>query len=233
VAANALQKVIQADVGGRRLTPLLLRLGFTTILLGYLVVWLPQPVVGLSFLGLEMGEWVKFVPQVRAGELFPGRDVYYLPPITLGLMLALWTAEWSERRWLTWAARLLAVLVALLSFPALEAILEEAPQEWLLRMFLVGLVAIVAMFAGLLAGAAGKRFRGLRRGLFLVLGLAGSILPLWAFLAMSPAIEGLLAADFGIGLGLWLNTSGHLLIVLVVLLGRTGLRWGGSELSEA
>lgn len=220
-------------MGGRRLAPLLLRIGFTTILLGYLVVWLPQPVVGLSFIGLEMGEWVKFVPQVRAGELWPGRDVYYLPPITLGLMLALWTAEWSERRWQTWAARLLAIMVAMLSFPALEVILEEPPKEWLLRLLLVGLVAIVAMSAGLLARAAGRRYRELRRGLFLVLGLAGAILPLWAFLAMRPAIQGLLAADYSIGPGVWLNTLGNLLVVLVVLLEGTGFKWGESQPSEA
>ncbi|MGW8318871.1 MAG: hypothetical protein ACWGPS_06450 [Candidatus Promineifilaceae bacterium] len=225
--------MIQAEVGGRRLAPLLLRLGFTTILLGYLLVWLPQPVVGLSFIGLEMGEWVKFVPQVRAGDMWLGRDAYYLPPITLGLMLAFWTAEWSGQRWQTWAARLLAIFVAMLSFPALEVVLEEGPKEWLLRLLLVGLVAIVAMSAGLLARAAGKRYRELRRGLFLILGLGGAILPLWTFLAMRPAIEGLLGADFGSGPGVWLNTAGHLLIVLAVLLEGSEFEWGGSEPSEA
>jgi hypothetical protein len=79
-------------------------LAFTMILAGYLMVWLPQPVVGLSLMGLEMGEWVKFLPQVQAGSL-PDRNLFYLPPITLSLMMIIWTAGWPNRRWQTWAAR--------------------------------------------------------------------------------------------------------------------------------
>ncbi|MFZ0547082.1 MAG: hypothetical protein WAM60_16675, partial [Candidatus Promineifilaceae bacterium] len=73
----------------RRYYPLLW-VGFTFILAGYLMVWLPQPVVGLSLLGVEMGEWVKFLPQIQAG-LLPDRNLFYLPPILLGLMMVVWT----------------------------------------------------------------------------------------------------------------------------------------------
>ena len=47
----------------------LVRLGFTIILLGYFMVWLPNRLAGLSFIGLEIGEWVKFLPQLRSGQI--------------------------------------------------------------------------------------------------------------------------------------------------------------------
>jgi len=46
---------------------ILIKAGFTAILLGYLLVWLPHEAAGLSFIGIELGEWVKFLPQVRSG----------------------------------------------------------------------------------------------------------------------------------------------------------------------
>ena len=73
-------------------------LGFTAVFVGYLSVWLRGPGAGLSFLGLEMGEWFKFL------GLGPRRDFFYLPPITLGLMLAIWTMTWPARDGLEWRA---------------------------------------------------------------------------------------------------------------------------------
>jgi hypothetical protein len=188
-------------------------LAFTAILLGYLLVWLPQPVVGLSFIGLEMGEWVKFLPQVQAGEITPGRNLFYLPPLTLGLMMALWTAGWSNRRWQSWLARSLAVMAGGLAFPALEAIRFEPAGEWWLRLALVGLVALVALTVGFWPRAL-VRFSG---WLILILGTMGAVLPTWAYLAIRPAVSQLLNGPVGIGPGVWLNLGGHLLLVSVYL----------------
>ena len=59
--------------------------GFTVALAGYFMVWLPQPAAGLSFIGLDIGEWIKFLPQVQSGEAGINRNAFYLPPITLSL----------------------------------------------------------------------------------------------------------------------------------------------------
>lgn len=196
----------------RRFDPLC-RLAFTAILLGYLLVWLPQPVAGLSFIGLEMGEWVKFLPQVQSGEILPGRNLFYLPPITLGLMMALWTANWPNRRWQTWLARGLAVLVSALAFPAIEAIRYEPATEWWLRLALVGLVALVAVTIGFWS----RRLLQLSGPLMLLLGLIGAVLPTWAYLAVQPVISQLFSRPVDVGPGLWLNLGGHLMVVSVYL----------------
>lgn len=190
----------------------LLWVGFTLILAGYLMVWLPQPVAGLSLIGLEMGEWVKFLPEAQAG-LLPDRNLFYLPPILLGLMMALWTAEWPNSRWQSWAVRGLAVLVGLLAFPAVEAVRFEPADQWLLRVGLVGLVGAAAVLSGLMSPL--SRLLPL---LLLVLAVAGLVLPVWAYLAARPVIAELLRTDVGIGPGLWLHIAGNLLVVAAVVL---------------
>lgn len=189
-------------------------LGLALILVGYFLPWLPNPAAGLSFIGLEIGEWVKFVPQVQMGEVTPGRDLFYLPPITLGLILALLTAGWPNRRWQTWAMRGLAVLVSLLAFPSLDAIRFEPASEWRVRLLLVGLVMLVALLSGVL-GAPGRGRRFIPYLIALV-ALLGASLPTWAFLAMLPAIRTLLG-PVAAGPGLWLNLAGHLWIAGLAL----------------
>jgi hypothetical protein len=182
------------------------------------MVWLPQPVTGLSFIGLEMGEWVKFLPQVRSGEILPDRNLFYLPPITLGLMMAMWTTGWPNRRWQTWIFRALAVVVSLLAFPALEAIRFEPPDQWLLRLVMIGFVVVVVILSGFLGRLPARTAGLIQWSSMLILGLAGAVLPAWAFLAMRPGIAELFFTSVGFGPGFWLNSAGHLAIAVVSLI---------------
>ena len=118
-------------------------MGFTAVFIGYLTVWLPGPGVGLSFLGIEMGEWFKFL------GLGGRRDIFYFPPISLSLMLAVWTITWPQNNWQAWAIRALAVLVSLLAFPAIEDITGPVREQYTLRVILIAMVAIVALLSGI------------------------------------------------------------------------------------
>jgi hypothetical protein len=196
----------------RRIYPLLWA-AFTLILAGYFMVWLPQPVVGLSFIGLEMGEWVKFLPAVQAGEM-PDRNFFYLPPFLLALMMIVWTAGWPNGRWQTWAMRGLAFVVSLLVFPALEAIRFEPASEWLLRLGWIGLVGVSAVLAGSL-GRLGQRGPVV---ILLLLALIGLVLPTWAYVEMRPVIAELFRTDVGVGPGLVLHIGGNLLVMVAAVL---------------
>lgn len=180
--------------------------GLTAVFIGYLSVWLPGPAAGLQFLGFELGEWIKFLG-VRGS-----RNLFYLPPITLGLLLALWTVHWSPRRWQTWALRAVAVAVSLLAFPAVEAILGEPRSEWLLRLLLIVLVAGVALFGGALG-----RWPLLVAGLMIALSLAGAVLPTWRYATLRPFVSDVIGVPIGIGLGVWLSGVGHLLVTAVAI----------------
>lgn len=195
----------------------LIKLGFTVILLGYFMVWLPHKLAGLSFIGLEIGEWVKFLPQMRSDQIAVDRNLFYLPPITLGLILTLWTAGWPGRRWQTWATRALAVLVAMLALPAVEAVLEEGSDQWLVRLALVLFVALVAVLVPLLQRLPGGKGLIVAWSATLVIALIGLALPTWAYLAVRSAVAELLADEVEIGPGLWFNGIGHLLVAVAAL----------------
>lgn len=190
-----------------RRTATLLVLGLTAIFVGYFLVWLPGPSVGLRLIGVEMGEWIKFLGVGRT------RDLFYLPPIALGLLIALWTATWPAG-WRTWAARGLAVAVALLAFPAVASILGEPRGEWLARLMGVGLTALVAALSGF-AGR-GPRVRW-PWPVMAVVALAGALLPLWQYVAVWPVVENALRQPVGVGAGVWINALGGLLVAAICL----------------
>ncbi|MCP4426013.1 MAG: hypothetical protein GY803_16090 [Chloroflexi bacterium] len=182
---------------------------FTAVFIGYFAVWLPGPAAGLRFMGLEMGEWIKFMGAGAA------RDWFYAPPITLGLALAWLTAVWSNARWQTWGMRGMAIAVSLLSFPAIEDITGQFRHEYALRVYLIGLVILAAVISGLLAWK-----RPLRRMVWVLLaliGLVGAIGPTWYYLEARAAVSAVLGMPLGIGLGVWLNGAGHLGVTAVSL----------------
>ncbi len=188
-----------------------LKLGFTLILLAYFLVWLPQSVVGLSFIGFELGEWVKFLPQIRSGELTVNRNLFYLPPITLGLMLAAWTIDWPNRRWQTWVVRGMSILIACLALPALEVILDEQTDQWLLRIQLITVVVLATIIAPLLKRLMPSFTKWYTWITIIFLGFIGASWPTWAYLTIRPIVTELFGAPVGIGPGVTLNIIGHLL----------------------
>ena len=185
----------------------LLALGLTAIFVSYFLVWLPGPGVGLSLIGVELGEWIKFL------GFGPRRDWFYAPPIVLGLLLALWTATWPNRR-RTWLARGLAVAVAWLALPSVAAITSEPRSEWLLRVALIGAVAVVAVAVAL--PVVQRRRRGVWAAMAVV-ALVGAIGPVWHYLAARQVVAAALRQPVGIGPGVWLNALGCLLVAGVCL----------------
>ncbi|WP_374685617.1 hypothetical protein [Promineifilum sp.] len=191
-----------------RRTATLLVLGLTAIFVGYFLVWLPGPSAGLRLIGVEMGEWIKFLGVGRT------RDLFYLPPIALGLLIALWTATWPAG-WRAWAARGLAVAVALLAFPAVASILGEPRGEWLARLMGVGLTALVAALSGFVGRGPGARWPW---PVMAVVALAGALLPLWQYVAVRPVVENALRQPVGVGPGVWINALGGVLVAAVCLM---------------
>lgn len=187
----------------------LLFVGLTAILAGYLMVWLPGPSAGLQLIGIEVGEWIKFL------GIGAGRNWFYLPPIVIGLTLALLAATWPNGRIQTWMARGLAIAAAMLAFPALAAIQLEPPSEWLARLLAIALVGVVALAGAIPA----QRWRDSDWIWLLVVAvaLAGAIVPTVQYLIVRPAAEASLLRPVGVGVGVWLNAIGSLLVAAAAL----------------
>ena len=188
---------------------LLLIVGITAVFVGYFSVWLPGPAAGLRFIGVEMGEWIKFL------GVDMSRNLFYLPPITLGLTMAWWTAVWPNRRWQTWVMRGAAVGISLLAFPAWEDFRGPAQVEYLPRIWLIGAVVISVLIA---AGWGLRPFPvALPWFLIAVVGIFGLVLPTWITVMVRPVVAQSLQMSVGIGVGVWLNGVGHLLMTAVSL----------------
>lgn len=191
-------------------------LGFTAILVGYLTVWLPNQAAGLALLGIEIGEWIKLLPEAQSGQVW-AREIFYLPPIALGLFLALQTNSWSNKKWQTWVMRGLAIGVSLLTMPALEAIRFEGKSEWLTRILLIGFVILIAGSVTFLPPQ-------IAHYSLIPIGLIGGALPTVLFWQVQGVVSYLLGTPLGVGLGVWLNLIGHLLVVVSALLDLKGFQ---------
>lgn len=188
-------------------------LSFTTILVGYLMVWLPGPSAGLQLLGFEMGEWTKFF------GLGLKRNWFYLPPVTLALMLLFFTVGWQNGRFQTWVFRGVAVAVSLLAFPAWEDMTNPTSwRDYLSRIVAIGLVLAVAGLLTLFGEKTWPQLRLAGWSLTAVAALVGLVWPTWIFLEVRPYVSDLLRLDVGYGPGFWLNALGHTAVLILALL---------------
>lgn len=200
----------------RRLLAAWRPLSLTLILISYLLVWLPYPAAGLSLLGVELGEWIKFLPGVRTPQPPASRNWFYLPPITLAWLIVLWSAAWPARRWQTWLARGLALGVSFLAVPALEVIRDEPAAEWRLRLAWIGVLALGMLTAHWWGTRLSSRALTLLAALTAAV---GAFMPTWAYFGLRPVVEAALRAPVSVGPGVWLNLLGHSLWLLPLLIG--------------
>lgn len=180
--------------------------GLTAVFLSTFTVWLPGPGAGLQLVGLEMGEWTKFI------GLGVERNWFYWPPVVLSLVLLLWTVQWTNGRWQTWFLRGVAVLISVLVFPAIADVTGFSREQYMGRVYWIGLVGLTAVIVSLWSWK--PRLPWLSWVVIAGLALSGLILPTQIYLQVQPHMSQTLNIPLGIGLGVWLNGVGQLLILI-------------------
>jgi hypothetical protein len=180
--------------------------GLTLMLAGYFAVWLPGPSAGLTIIGLELGEWIKFL------GVGSRRDLFYVPPIAIGLLLALITADWPNHRWQTWGMRCLAIGVSMLAFPAIAAITLEPRSEWLVRVISIGLVIQTVVLSSVVYRSP-RTMPAIRR-VMLLIALLGVWLPTGQYLAIRPVVMEIMHQPVGFGPGLLANLLGGSIVAV-------------------
>jgi hypothetical protein len=188
----------------RQLRCVLIVSALTVGLTGYYGPWLAHRAAGLVVVGLDLAEYVKFVPQVISGQIAIQREVFYLP-LMAGSMAA---SLLASRRWLPLWSRW---VLAFLALPLALAMLPPAWSPAVLRLgeFRIQVLAIGVCLA-LVPGIVITRYLPDRLVLFTIAFLAvmSALGPTWAFLKVRPAIAQVYRRPPLTGWGFWLNLVG-------------------------
>lgn len=188
----------------------LLLAGALITLVGYFAPWVNHQAAGLAILGLDLGEYVKFLVPVRDGAIWVWREGFYLPLLTVSLALSLFAFR-PEMRWALWL-RILALGVAI------GAALNMLPPAWtpaLLRtpeFRLQSLWIVLALCAILVSPLFALLPRWLAQAVVVAAALASLVLCTWMFFAILPAIEALYNHPIAAAWGVWLTCGGLILL---------------------
>jgi len=188
----------------------LLPLGALLTLAGYFGPWVAHRVAGLVVTGLDLGEYVKFLPVVRAGQVSIWRAGFYLPLVTVSLALSL--AAFRPQLRYGWFVR--GLLLAIASVAALnllppawnEATFQNPEFRQQIGALLLCLAA--AALSPLLALLPGW----FSNGLIPLLSAFALWFPLRDFLSVLPAIRELYQQPLQPGWGVYLLGIGLLLL---------------------
>jgi hypothetical protein len=191
---------------------IVLVLGLALAIVGYFGPWVDHKTAALVLTGQDMGEFVKFLPEVRAGTAPMIREFFYLPPFAAALGLILLLA--SKR--LAYPLPVRAVmLVAVLGLAWAMLPPVWTPQLLVTAEFRKQTVAI-AFCLLLLVVHPVLRPLPLRLTAVALIGLAllGTVLPLWQFFAIREAVNRAYGWPVPVGWGLWVTVLGFLIVVI-------------------
>lgn len=199
-----------------RLQPWLLPLGALVTFWGYVSPWVNHRVAGLVILGLDLGEYVKFLPEVRSGQLALWREGFYLPVLAVSLTCSL--AAFRREPGYGWLARVpllaLAIVAALNLLPPAWTPARLLTPEFRLQAAWLGLCLLALAFSPFLALLPARLAAGL-----IALFSLGSLVAVLQFLRVLPAIAALYRHALLPGWGLYVLLAG----LLLLLAGAAGL----------
>lgn len=156
-------------------------------LAAYWLPWIDHQSAALKLSGQDLGEFVKFLPQIRRVQMRYPRQVFYLPPFiaALSFVLLATNRQLGYPRW----ARIVAIVLAILALPGLLPPVWGHPRDLFNAEFRLQGIALVLGMLTILS-------HGLWKGLSLrlvgwtlgVLALLALVPVQWAFWAIRPLI---------------------------------------------
>jgi hypothetical protein len=177
--------------------------------------WIPHRAVGLVVTGLDLGEYVKFIPQMMAGQIALRREIFYLPLLVGALTAALIASRRSLPGWVRALAGLAAIPLALAMLPPAWSPGTLLQPEF--RLQAIAIAICLAMLPAILI----TRYLPDPLVLMLValLAVAAAIAPAWGFWQIRPAIEALYRHPLPLGWGFWAGLAGFLLLAFFAAAG--------------
>ncbi|MBI1879424.1 MAG: hypothetical protein HYR94_14600 [Chloroflexi bacterium] len=189
------------------MTSWLLALGlFLSGLGGAFLPWIWRDPVALQLTAPGLAEFVKFLPEVRYGQVQLHRLFFLLPLFLALLALPLFSAnhQLAMPRWLRWALRLAVIPLALAALsPVWTPAILVAAEFRLQTMLALGAIGL-AVIAPLLKNLSLK----LLVSLLVVGGMAAIILPIWQFSLIQAGVIQAYHEPVSLGWGWWLTIAG-------------------------
>ncbi len=184
-------------------------------LVGYFGPWTPHRAAGLVVTGLDLGEYVKFIPQVMSGQVSLHREIFYLPLLAGSLTASLI----ASRRALPWWGR---VGLGLSAIPLALAMLPPAwtPGTMLQPEFRLQAIAILLCLV-MVPGILITRYLPDRLILAIIglLAVAAAVAPAWGYWHVRGDMEELYRHPLAPGWGFWLGIGGFLLLAFLAVAG--------------
>lgn len=184
---------------------------FVVALVGYFGGWIWHRAAGLVITGVDMAEYVKFLPPVRAGQIDVLRESFYAPLAMGSLIAGLSASRRVLPLWLRWLAGISVIPLALAMLPPAWSPGVLAMPEF--RLQVIALVACIAALSLLLV----TRFLpdAITLPIVALLALIAAIWPAANFLAVLAPIEELYLTAIRPGWGFWVSTVGFLLTAVL------------------
>jgi hypothetical protein len=173
---------------------------------GAFAPWVWRPGVALQLTGPGLAEFVKFLPEIRLGQIEIERLYFLLPLFTAMLLLPLFAGNKALMlpAWLRWLLRLAVMPLALASLSPVWAPAILMAAEFRLQTILAGVAIGLAVIAPL--------FKSLPLKILVVVfmggGLAAIILPYRHFALVQASIEEAYRQPVSLGWGWWLAVAG-------------------------
>jgi hypothetical protein len=205
-------------------------LGLALAIVGYFGPWVGHKTAALVLTGQDMGEFVKFLPEVRDGAVPMIREFFYLPPFAAALGLILLMT--SKRLAYPLAVRTVMLLAVLgLTWAMLPPVwtpqllvTAEFRKQTVAIAFCLLLLIIHPVLRHLPPRRCSEHSRGrelmavaLRHAqdiAMIVLALLGVAPPLWQFFSIREAVNRAYGWPIQVGWGLWVTVLGFLIVMV-------------------
>lgn len=179
----------------------LLPLSVLATLAGYFGPWVPHAAAGLVVTGLDLGEYVKFLHEVRGGEIELWRQGFYLPLVAVSVALSLH----AYRRDLAYPWPIKGTLLAVAAVAAFNLL----PPAWSPPLLLTPefrlqtLAMIVCLGLAAISPILALLPRQMVAALVALSAISALWLPIHNFLRVLPAIAQLYGHPLTPGWGIW------------------------------
>lgn len=175
-------------------------------LLGYYGPWVPHMAAGLVVIGLDLAEYVKFIPEFASGKIAFRREVFYLPLFAASVGASLLASRRVLPTWTRWPIAFLAIPLALAMLPPAwnPGILLQA--EFRLQSLAIVFCLLLVPGALLLRGVPDRPILVV----IALMSLTAAIAPAWGFVQVHAAIEALYRQPLALGWGFWVGMGGFL-----------------------